>query len=91
LTYANPRVAKIYSDAKELGFIRHLTSHDNERVEGEIVLVEPRGEEFLHVTAALHLKTGKWLAWAVYYYKPLVILGAFLGSAVSNLIIRWLG
>lgn len=90
----NKKAVEIFDQAKELKFIRFLTSERespdyHQRVAGEIILVEFKGKELIRKPRVLH----RFLAWLDYRNKVVVLLLAFLGAAIlGNLpeIIRWI-
>ena len=90
--YNTPEVSKIYNDAIELEFIKKMTTENNPRVAGEIILMEFKGEEFIHKSKRLKLSTGKWEAVLNYHDKKLILAVALIGGGIlGNIetILRW--
>lgn len=91
--YGKVKVANIYKSAKDLGYLEKRDSTNSTHVSGIGIILPEKGKEFIHTSTVLKLKTGKLVAKLNYYYKPLTILGAFLGASVATLIIdlvlRW--
>jgi len=83
-------VGNIFSQAKAMGFVEHLTSEDDERVTQDKVLVTFKGTELIRRPRVFH----RFLAWIEYRDKLAVLIVALIsGSVIGNLdlILKWVG
>lgn len=81
-------VVRVYEDCRRLGYVMYMDDKDNDNthndVEGQILIITPKGMDF----ATRHQPIAILIEWAEYYYKILMILGAFLGGAIANVILE---
>ncbi len=90
--FKNPKVVEVFNQAKNQEFITLMTSKDNERVAGEIILVEEKGRELIRKPWVLH----RFLAWLQFRNNLVVLAVALIAAGIlSNLdhiddILKWL-
>jgi hypothetical protein len=85
----NKKAVEAFDQAKELCFIEFLTNQDEDRVVGEIILVEFKGKELIRKPWILH----RFLAWLEYRNNLAILLVAIISAGILAYIgdiLRWL-
>jgi hypothetical protein len=81
---SDAETVKVYEDCRRLGYVEYMDGDMDKRVQGLIVLVTPKGQDFVQRSRIVGIS----IEWMEHYYKILTILGAFLGGVLANIIIE---